>query len=265
MKGSRNTKVTKAINIGENEKYDNSIQTLSKNSIAKFAKKLGKLFQSEEFENMNVDTFINNISQIVKFFKKRNVGILKKDEAYISEDNIIDLINRYPRLLQQNPLKTLEEKMKIFQELDLMSDKELNILFKSSKGFLFSIGNEKLYKTLTFLNELQVLPKDEKPKNSALYILQDLGEANLKISTEKTFQRLLHIVTVAKTTIIPKKEFDFCFKRNDLEYEKRYGKSKQELDENYILPRTKDKIEYRNKVKEIVQRQSKINEVQKVS
>ena len=67
MDGNRNKKITKARNIGENEQYDNSIQTLSKNSIANFAKKLGNLFQSKEFDSMNVDTFINNISQIVLF------------------------------------------------------------------------------------------------------------------------------------------------------------------------------------------------------
>lgn len=265
MDGNRNKKITKARNIGENEQYDNSIQTLSKNSIANFAKKLGNLFQSKEFDSMNVDTFINNISQIVLFFKHRNVGILKKDEAYISENDIINLINRYPRLLQQSPLQALEEKMRIFQELDLMSDKELNILFKSSKGFIYSIGNEKLYKTLVFLNEIQVLQKNELPKNAAKYVLQDLGETNLQVSTEKIFQRILNILTVAQTTMIPKKDFDFCFKRNDLEYKNRYGKSKQQLDESYILPRTEDKIEYRNKIKSIVTRQANINEVQKVS
>ncbi len=265
MQSNRNTKVTKAINIGENKKYDKSIQSLSKNKIASFAKKLGNLFQSKEFDSMNVDTFINNISQIVQFFKQRNEGILKKDETYISENDIINLINRYPRILQQNPLQVLERKVKVFQDLDLMSDKELNMLLKSSKGFIYSIGNEKLYKTLAFLNEIQVLQNNELPKNAAKYVLQDLGETNLQVSTEKIFQRILNIITVAQTTIIPKKDFDFCFKRNDLEYKNRYGKSKQQLNENYILPRTEDKIEYRDKIKRIVRRQANIKKVQKVS
>ena len=146
-----------------------------------------------------------------------------------------------------------------------MSDKELNILLKSSKGFIYSIGNEKLYKTLAFLNEIQVLQNNELPKNAAEYVLQDLGEANLQVSTEKIFQRILNIITVAQTTIIPKKDFDFCFKRNDLEYKNRYGKTKQQLNENYILPRTEDKIEYGNQIKRIVRRQANIKNVQKVS
>lgn len=265
MQKNETRNIKKSINIGENEQYDNSIQNLSKSNITKLAQKLGKLFQNEEFANMNVDTFINNISQIVKFFKQRNAGILKKEEAYISENDIINLINRYPRMLQQNPLQILEEKVKIFEELDLMSNKEINILMKTSKGYLYSIGNEKLYKTLAFLNEIKVLPEDGMPKNAAKYILQDLGETNLQVSTEKIFQRIIHIVTVAQTTIISKDEFNFCFKRNDIEYAKRYGKSKQELNEKYILPRTEDNLEYKKKIKYIVERQSRIKQVQKVS
>ena len=252
--------ITKAINLGENKQYDASIEILSNNFPIKFASQLGKLFLKEDFDSMNVDTFIKNVSQISAFFNKRNVGILKKDKAYISDNDIINLIKRYPRIASQDNEKLLEEKEQIMQELDFMSEKELNILMKESKGYFYSTGNEKMYRTLTFLNEVEVLTRDGEIKNSAKYLLQNLGEANLQISTEKIFQRILHIVTTASTDIIPAEEFNFCFKRKDEEYEKRYGKSKEELDRMYILPRTEDRKEYKQKVKYIVERQSKIND-----
>ncbi len=251
-------KIKKKINIGENEQYDKGIEALSKSYFSNFAKKLGEVFQNKNLDSMNVDTFIESVTQVVTFCKKRNAGLLRKDEAYISDNNIIDLINRYPRLLLQNPLQLLEEKVEIIDDLNLMDNKELNILIKSSKGYLYSVGSEKLNRTLAFLNEIKVLlPKELKPKNAAKYLLQDLGESNLQVSTEKIFQRVLHIVTVANTNIIPKKDFDFCFKRNDKEYQDRYGKSKEQLSETYILPMTKDRQEYSNKVKYIVERQAR--------
>jgi len=256
----KNEKITKSIDIGENEQYDNSIEILTKNFPIKFANQLGALFLQEEFNSMNVDTFIKNVAQVSAFFKKRNKGILKKDEAYVSEDDIINLIKRYPRIASQDNGQLLEEKEEILQELDFISEEELNILMKESKGYFYSIGNEKMYRTLTFLNEIEVLTEDEERKNAAKYLLQDLGEANLQMSTEKIFQRILHIVTNVSTNIIPAREFDFCFKRKDEEYEKRYGKSKEDLDRMYILPRTEDRKEYKQKIKYIVERQSKIYE-----
>lgn len=260
MDEKRKKEITKSIDIGENEQYDTSIEILSKNFPIKFASQLGQLFLQKEFNSMNVDTFIKNVAQVSAFFNKRNVGILKKDKAYVSDNDIINLIKRYPRIASQDNEKLLEEKEKIMQELDFMSEKELNILMKESKGYFYSTGNEKMYRTLAFLNEVEVLTEDGKIKNSAKYLLQDLGEANLQISTEKIFQRILHIVTSVGTNTIPAGEFNFCFKRKDEEYKKRYGKSKDDLDRMYILPRTEDRREYKQKVKYIVERQSTIND-----
>ena len=255
-----NKNIIKSIDLGKDEQYDTSIEILSQNFPIKFASQLGKLFLQEDFDSMNVDTFVKNVSQISTFFKRRNTGILKKDKAYISDDDIINLIKRYPRIASQDNEQLLQEKEEICQELDFINEKELNILMKKSKGYFYSIGNEKIYRTLAFLNEIKVLTKDGKLKNSAKYLVQNLGEANLQVSTQKIFQRILHIVTTASTDIIPVEEFNFCFKRKDEEYEKRYGRSKEDLDRMYILPRTEDRKEYKQKIKYIIERQSKIND-----
>lgn len=255
-----NKNITKSIDLGQNEQYDTSIEILSQNFPIKFASQLGQLFLQEDFNSMNVDTFVKNVLQISAFLKKRNTGILKKDKAYISDDDIINLIKRYPRIASQDNEQLLQEKEEIFQELDFINEKELNILMKETKGYFYSIGNDKMYRTLAFLNEIEVLTKDGKLKNAAKYLLQDLGESNLQVSTQKVFQRILHIVTTASTDIIPVEEFNFCFKRKDEEYEKRYGRSKEDLDRMYILPRTEDRKEYKQKIKYIIERQSKIND-----
>lgn len=76
------------------------------------------------------------------------------------------------------------------------------------------------------------------------------------MGTEKIFQRLLNIVTKVETRTIPQKEIQFCFKRNDEQYEKRYGMSKEQLNQMYILPKTTNKEEYKQQIQYIVERQA---------
>ena len=255
--------IVKAMNLGQNEQYDYGIEILAKKFNSKLAIKIGELFQQEEFMNMNVDTFIGNISEVLSFFKDRSKGILKQDETYISESDMINLIKTYPRILSQNSKQMLYEKAEILDELSTINKKSTNMILKSSKGFIYSIGSEKIYKTLTFLDELQIIDESGKKINSAEYVLTTLGEKNLQVSSEKIFQRILNIVTEVETKTIPKKEFDFCFKRNDEEYENRYGKSKERLNELYVLPMTEDRKEYTEKIKYIIERQANKTQIQK--
>lgn len=259
----RNRKITKKIELGENKKYDDVMETLSQNFPPKMAIKLGEWFLLEEFERMNVDTFIINVEGILSFFRQRNKGILKKDEAYVSEEDIINLIKRYPRLLSQNTTENLKERASILDNLKDMNVKTVNAILKNSNGYIYSIGDEKIYKSLTFLDELTVITDDNKQQTVAQYLLTVLGENNLQMGTEKVFQRLLNLVTVVGTKIIPEEEIRFCFKRNDEEYEKRYGKSKEQLDEMYILPRTDDREQYKQQIQYIVERQANRKNKQK--
>lgn len=63
-----NKNITKSIDLGQNEQYDTSIEILSQNFPIKFASQLGQLFLQEDFNSMNVDTFVKNVSQISAFF-----------------------------------------------------------------------------------------------------------------------------------------------------------------------------------------------------
>lgn len=256
LNNERNIKITKKIELGENKKYDDAIANLFKSFPPKIATKLGELFLLEDFERMNVDTFIINVEGVLSFFKQRNRGVSKKDEAYVSEEDIINLIKRYPRILSQNTADLLSRGASILDNLKDMNAKTVNSILKNSSGYIYSIGDEKIYKTLNFLDELTVITDDGKQQTVSQYLLTVLGESNLQMGTEKVFQRLLNIVTAVGTKTIPEEEIKFCFKRNDDEYEKRYGKSKKQLDEMYVLPRTDDREQYKQQIQYIVERQA---------
>lgn len=262
MANSRKS-IKKKINLGTNLEYDKAIGKLYKNYSSQSAVKLGKLFREETFKNMNVDTFIKNVADMFVFFKNRNKGILKKDEAYISEDDIIDLIRRYPRIVSQNTRELLQQREEILENISDMNQKDINLVFKNSNGYLYSIGEKKIFQTLTFLDELTVLDEKNEQQSASQYLLTQLGEKNLQMGSEKVFQRLLHIVTTAKTKVIPKKDFNFCFKRSDIQYQERYGKSQEQLNEIYILPKTEDRKEYQEQIQSIVERQASKKEIQK--
>ena len=69
-------KIKKKINIGENEQYDKGIEALSKSYFSNFAKKLGEVFQNKNLDSMNVDTFIESVTQVVTFCKKMKLTFL---------------------------------------------------------------------------------------------------------------------------------------------------------------------------------------------
>lgn len=165
--------------------------------------------------------------------------------------------------MSQNTTNILKERAEILDNLKEMNCQIVNLILKNSHGYIYSIGSEKLYKTLTFLDELMVTTNQGEQQTASQYVLTVLGENNLQMGTEKIFQRLLNIVTIVGTKVIPEKEIQFCFKRNDEEYEKRYGKNREQLNEMYVLPRTTNKEEYKQQIQYIVERQASRKNKQK--
>lgn len=245
----RNKKINRKLELGKNEKYDEAVRTLTIKFTPELGKKIGKLYIELELDkkNMNVDTYMSTIKDIFITLSQRNKNINVKDESFISEEDIFQFIRRYPRILKQDAIKNLAEKLDIIENLDTMNSRKVNKLIKMSNGYICSIGTEKLYESCTFLDNLMV-----EKQNAVEYLLLSLGENNLQVSTRKIFSRLMHICSLTKRNEISLDNFNFCFKRNDKEYEKRFGISQDELYVEYVLPITSDKEEYKKRIKQSI-------------
>lgn len=250
----RNRKVNSKLELGENEKYDKAIDTLTMKFTPQLGKKIGNLFIELQLDknNMNVDTYMSTIKDIFITLSQRNKNINVKDESFISEDDIFAFIRRYPRILKQDVIKNLAEKLDIIEDLDTMDSRKVNKLIKMSNGYICSIGAEKIYQTCTFLDNLIIIFSSIEKQNAVEYLLLSLGENNLQVSTRKIFSRLMYICSLAKSNEISLDNFNFCFKRNDKEYEKKFGISQDDLYVEYVQPITSDKQEYKKRIKQSI-------------
>lgn len=246
----RKNSINRRLDLGENKEYDDVVEQLSINFSPELGEKIGKLFMQLELDkkNMNVDTYMTSMKDIFILFNKRNNGINKKEEAFISEQDIMNLIRKYPRILSQDILKKVSKNIETIDNLNCMDVRKVNKLLKETNGYIFSTGLKKLSETCIFLDNLSVI-EDGKEINAAEYMLCGLGERNLQVSTRKIFSRLMHICTLKRTKTIENSEFEFCFKRNEEEYEKRYGMNQEELYYRYVLPITTDIEEYKKRIK----------------
>lgn len=251
----RKKQINRKLELGENVKYDDAVNQLTIHFSPELGSRIGNLFMQLELDkkNMNVDTYMDSMKDIFMLFYKRNKGINKDDEAFINEQDILNLIKKYPRILSQDILKNVANNIKVLNDLSSMNIRKVNKLIKGTDGYIFSTGLKKLSETCIFLDNLNVIEEDKSTRNAAEYMLCRLGEKNLQVNTRKIYSRLMHICALNKSTNIEKKEFDFCYKRNEKEYEKRYGINQEELYYRYVLPITTNTEEYKKRIKQSIE------------
>lgn len=251
---TRKKNINRKLNIGDSQKYDEAIEVLAIKFTPELGKKIGNLFMELELDkkNMNVDTYMRSMKNIFVILSKRNKNIDRKDNGFINETDILEFVKRYPRILSQDVIENLYEKLNIIEDLNSMNSRKINTLIKKSNGYICSIGIQKLYESCIFLDNLMVIQSSGEKKNAAEYLLLNLGEKNLQVSTKKIFSRLMYICSLGKTNEVDYTDFDFCFKRNDEEYMKKYGISQEELYVQYVLPITSDSEEYKRRIRETI-------------
>ncbi len=244
------------LDLGENKKYDDAVEELTLKFSPELGKKVGNLFMELHLQDqhMNVDTYMASMRDIFILLSQRNKGISQKDDAFIGEQDILELVQRYPRILSQTVLEKVNQNLTVLDNLSCMDTQKVNRLVKQSKGYIFSIGANKLNETCLFLDNIFVIDELGRKRNAAEYMLNDLGEKNLQVSTKKIYARLMHICTTSQTNVLLKKAFDFCYKRNEEEYENKYHISQEQLENEYVLPSTENIEIYKQKIKESIDR-----------
>lgn len=242
--------INRKLELGENKKYDDAVGELTLSFSPELGKKIGNLFMELHLQdqNMNVDTYMTSMRDIFILLNQRNKGISKKEETFINEKDILELVKRYPRILSQSVLDKVGKSLEVLDNLKGMDTRKVNQLVKRSKGYIFSTGLKKLNETCIFLDHIFVIDALGKKRNAVEYMLNDLGEKNLQVSTKKIYSRLMHICTINKTDTIDKKIFDFCYKRNEKEYKDRYQISQEQLENRYVLPNAENIEEYKQNI-----------------
>lgn len=250
----REKHINEKLDLGENQKYDDAVEELTLKFSPKLGKKVGNLFMELHLQDqhMNVDTYMTSMRDIFVLLNKRNKGISPKNDAFIGEQDILELVRRYPRILSQSVLQKINQNLDVLDNLSCMDIPKVNQLIKQSKGYIFSIGGRKLNETCIFLDNIFVVDELGRKRNAAEYMLNDLGEKNLQVSTKKIYARLMHICAMHQTNVVLKKSFDFCYKRNEEEYEVKYHMSQEQLENQYVLPDAENIETYKQTIKETI-------------
>ena len=105
MKGQK--QIHEKLDLGENKKYDDAVEELTLKFSPELGKKIGNLFMELHLQDqhMNVDTYMASMRDIFILLSQRNKGISQKDDAFIDEQDILELVQRYPRILSQTVLE----------------------------------------------------------------------------------------------------------------------------------------------------------------
>ena len=185
MKGQK--QIHEKLDLGENKKYDDAVEELTLKFSPELGKKIGNLFMELHLQDqhMNVDTYMASMRDIFILLSQRNKGISQKDDAFIDEQDILELVQRYPRILSQTVLEKVNQNLTVLDNLSCMDTQKVNRLIKLSKGYIFGIGVNKLNETCLFLDNIFVIDELGRKRNAAEYMLNDLGEKNLQVSTKK--------------------------------------------------------------------------------
>ena len=110
-------------------------------------KDIGELYEKvveDKSTRLYRETFVIKLAELLRYLGiERNVGIDKKDKAFIKKEDILQSIKAYPRLMTKD-IMTLKEKCKIIQEVSKMDSSSINEVLKNGI-YVYSVGKDKLY------------------------------------------------------------------------------------------------------------------------
>lgn len=223
------------------EKNQESIRTLVKLGVD--TKDIADVYLNitERGTEISKEIYINNLTEILKFFQTRNNKIEDEETAIFKED-VLNMIKNNKNLIGMN----IDKKIKpICEKIDsyyfMNSGYTNNIIKNNSK--IFDIKNIDLEIYATVLSDFAI-KIDGETINLFEYIIKKQSDF-LENDVQKVFGRMMYIKNSKKSKLFTKEEIDvikqetFCI--NDIE-----------LKEKYEIPAYsgEDLIDYKKKILE---------------
>lgn len=197
------------------------------------------------------EKFVIKLEEILKFLGvDRNIGFTKQHPAFIKRDDILNSIDKYPRMLTKDVV-TLKEKCKRIEQIETMNQEKTNLALKRDI-YIHSTGVDKIDMSTSILEQFWVITKKGYVINAAEHILLH-NQAKLIISPEKLYYRLMFIRNKLGTVNIAETEFNACLKPSE-RFETKYTVKDEELAKTYLLPEY-DKESFKEKIKQTIRKE----------
>ncbi len=234
--------------INTNEINEENVKTLVKLGID--VKDIASIYVSvtEKGHDISKGEYINNLTNMFKFFQTRNTGLEENGEIILKED-VLDMIQKNKKIVCLD----LDKKIKfVCDKLDsyyFMTPNYTNKLIKLNPKILnINKIDLEIYSTILSVFGIKI---DGEILNLFEYIIKQKSEI-LNLEVQNVFHRLMYIKNEKNSKLIDIAELEilekYKFKYNGKEI------NDNELKEKYMLPKYKleDINIYKEKILEII-------------
>jgi len=198
---------------------------------------------TEKGADISKDTYINNLTEKLKFFQTRNKDIEDEEKAILKED-VLNMIKNNKNLIGIDIDKKIKPICEKIDSYYFMNSGYTNNLIKNNPK-IFNIKNVDLETYATVLSNFAIKGNGE-TINLFEYIIKQKSDF-LQNDIQKVFGRIMYVKDSKKSKLFTKEEIDaigqesFCI--ND-----------EELNKKYILPTYNGEniSEYKQKIIEII-------------
>ena len=234
--------------LNTNEINEENVKTLVKLGID--VRDIASIYISvtEKGHDISKGKYIDNLTNMFKFFQTRNIGLEETEEIILKED-ILEMIEKNKKLVcldLENRIKFICDKLDSYY---FMTPNYTNKLIKlNPKIFTVNKIDLEIYSTILSVFGIN---SDKEILNLFEYIIKQKSEI-LNLDTQKVFHRLMYIKNEKKSKLININELEILEKYK-FEYN---GKeiNDTELKKVYVLPKyqLEDINVYKQKILEIL-------------
>ena len=119
----------------ETDEYKERVEQLVARGItAEDIQKIYDRCQQRPQTKIARDTLISKLIALLEYLDTRNTNIDQRSKAYISKDDILEMIMRNPRIINSDIQKNIVVKCEVLTEKKEGDIKKANILIKSNPG-----------------------------------------------------------------------------------------------------------------------------------
>lgn len=168
------------------------------------------------------DTYINNLTGILKFFQTRNNDIEDEDTAIFKED-VLNMIKNNKNLIAMDIDKKIKPVCKKIDSYYFMNSGYTNNLIKNNPK-IFNLSNVDLEVYSTLLSDFAI-KIDNQTVNLFEYVIKQQSDF-LENNVQKVFGRMMYVKDNKKSKLFTKEEIDtigqdvFCI--NDEQLKEKY-------------------------------------------
>ena len=185
---------------------------------------------TQKGQDISKQKFIENLTQILKYFQTRNQAINDETQEAIYKEDVIDMIQKNKKLITLDINKKIKPICKTLDSYYFMTESDTNKLIKKNPN-IFNVSQLDLEIYATFLSCFAI-KIDKSIVNLFEYIIKQHSEL-LNHDVQEIYQRLCYIQKMSNSMLITLEDF------SNLQNVKFIYQGKEILDENDIFIREK--------------------------